>query len=388
MNTFLDNMKRHPVFILSLFDTGYYAARLLKKTGITIYGFDHDPNNPGFYSKHITSFVVPHPQADADKLLEILLNKRNEFSLKPILIAASENYLQFVHLKRTELENNFQFLLPDKDTLGKVINKSGQFEMAKKCGIDVPIFKTVHELSDLNDISGHIKYPVILKGTDQPKWKSKIKEKAFIALNKTDLQKIANQLFGADVPFIVQELISGEITNNFEYNALMMNGQIISQHVIQKIQQYPLGFGSACCVRTIEKKEVENLGLKFIKENQIEGFSNTEFKFDSSTEKYYFIETNARVWQQIELTSFRHENIVLSYYKQLTENHNLIKNNNCKKGLIWIDFPAYLLLLVRYRNKIKLGYFEFIKTIYKAKNFGLFNIFDLKPFLKDIRVIK
>ena len=45
-----------PVFILSLFDTGLYAARLLRKEDIKVYGFDHDPDNPGFYSKYITPF--------------------------------------------------------------------------------------------------------------------------------------------------------------------------------------------------------------------------------------------------------------------------------------------------------------------------------------------
>lgn len=387
MSAVLDIMK-HPVFILSLFDTGYYAARLLKKTGILIYGFDHNRNNPGFYSKHITSFLVPDPQVDADKLLEILISKRNEFSLKPILIAASESYLEFIRRKRTELEKIFLFILPAREILDKIIDKSGQFEMAIKCGIDVPIFKIVRKLSDLDKITDHMKYPLILKGVDQPKWKTKIKEKAFIALHKTDLQKTANELFGADVPFIVQELLSGEITNNFEYNALMMNGQILGQHVIQKIRQYPLVFGSACCVKTIENKEVEKIGSRFIKENRIEGFSNTEFKFDPITEKYYFIETNARVWQQIELTNCVSENFVLFYYRQLTENHNSIKKRYYKKGLIWIDLPAYLLLLVKYRNKIKLGYYEFLKTICKAKNYGLFNVLDLKPFLKDIRIIK
>jgi predicted ATP-grasp superfamily ATP-dependent carboligase len=131
---------RHPVFILSLFDTGLYAARLLKNTGITIYGFDYDSTNPGFYSKYITPFVAPHPQVDAKNLLEILITKRNKFNLKPVLIAATEEYLDFIYRHREELERNFLFLLPANEILGKIVKRSMQFELATKCAINIPSY--------------------------------------------------------------------------------------------------------------------------------------------------------------------------------------------------------------------------------------------------------
>ncbi len=291
-----------PVFILCLFDTGYYVARLLKKTGIIIYGFDLDHNNHGFYSKYIKSFLVPHPQKNSDKLFEFLLNKCREFDQKPILIPCSEDYLAFLNSYRDELQNYFLFILPESNILKKILDKSSQFEMAKRVSLDVPLYINISVQSDLEQIPDHFKYPLIIKGLDQVIWKNKVNEKAFLAQAKTDLFEIGNDLIKKNVPFIVQEQIRGEINENFEYNALMIDGKIIEQQVIQKIQQYPLDFGTACCIKTVDNKDVETMGAKFVTENGLTGFSNTEFKFDKTTNKYYFIETNARVWQQIELT--------------------------------------------------------------------------------------
>lgn len=378
----------HPVFILSLFDTGYYAARLLKKTGIPVYGFDHDPNNPGFYSKYVKATVIPHPQENEKKLLEILLKKRNEFSLKPVLIAASEIYLDFIRSKWTDLENEFLFLLPTKDILSRIINKSSQFEMAVKCGIDVPAYKAINSAQELKKESNTVEYPVVIKGIDQPLWKKIIKRKAFIAKNKFELIKIGEDLLNQQVSFIVQKIVAGDCKNNYEFNALVVNGKLIECNMNQKIRQYPLDFGSACCLQTVKKNQVEQLAKKYLLQNGIEGFSNTEFKFDRETGKYYFIEINARVWQQIELTKKIGQNFVLSYYNHLTNNeHQRITKTNSLTAR-WVDLPTDLLVFLRYRRKISLSLKQFAKSIIKASNLGLFSLSDIKPFLKSVHMIK
>ena len=381
-------IQKHPVFILSLFDTGYYAARLLKKTGIPIYGFDHVRDNPGFYSKYITATLVPHPQDDADKLLEILLEKRSEFSLKPVLIAASENYLEFILSKWAELQENFLFLLPDKETLGRIISKSSQLDMARQCELSVPAFRTVSHTEELEHACDVVEYPVVVKGIDQPLWKRKIRKKAFIAKNKSELLQIGENLLKQNVSFVVQKIVGGDCRNNYEFNALVVNGKIIERNLNQKLRQYPLDFGSACCLRTAKNDQVEQLATKFLLQNEIEGFSNTEFKFDEETGKYFFIETNARVWQQIELTKKRGQNFVSAYYDHLTNSDNPSRTGSCTPTARWVDLPTDLLVFLRYRRQINLSLLQFIKSLLTASNLGLFSISDIKPFLKAVHLIK
>ncbi|MDP2923542.1 MAG: hypothetical protein Q8O30_07500 [Candidatus Omnitrophota bacterium] len=375
---------KHPVFILSLFDTGLYAARLLRKTGTGIYGFDYDSTNPGFYSKYITPFVAPHPQVDAKKFLEILITKRNEFNLKPVLIAASEDYLDFIYRYREELERNFLFLLPANEILGKIIKRSAQFELTAKCAINVPLYKTVYNVYELKNVIETINYPVVIKGVEQALWKKTTKEKAIVAKNNDALLNAGESLLRQNISFIVQQIIPGDCSNNFEYNALMAKGVIIEQNINRKVRQYPVDFGTGCCVRAVDNKDVEALGSKFIKENQIEGFSNTEFKYDLNTGKYFFIETNARVWQQIELTSRNNQNYVVKYYNALTDNKIPLITKKSEANLRWVDLPTELLVFLRYRRQINLRFTEFIKSIFSASCLGLLSLKDFGPFLHTV----
>ena len=135
-----------------------------------------------------------------------------------------------------------------------------------------------------------------------------------------------------------------------------------------------------------DKKAIELLGTKFVESNSIEGLSNTEFKYEEATGKYYFIETNARVWQQIELPDGKHNNFASSYFNLLTKNI-LEHHKQSNLGLIWVDYPTLLLLFLRKRREIKLTFFQFLKISIFARNYGLLSLFDIKPFLKDLKII-
>ena len=378
----------NPVFILSLFDTGYYAARLLKNTGATILGFDHDSSNPGFFSSLINPFLVPHPQKEPEKLYSFLLSKRGDFKEKPILIPASELYLSFVQSFRSKLEKEFIFCIPSHDVLSKILNKSVQFELAKEASIAVPKYENVTTPEDLQNVPNKLNLPIIIKSLDQSLWKINVKEKAFLISNNTELLKTGSELLNRNVAFIAQELISGPITNNYEFNALMVNGKFIHSHIIRKIQQYPLGFGAACCIEVVKNEIIEKLGLQFIESNKIEGFSNTEFKYDSLTGNYYFIETNARVWQQIELTNKMGENIMESFYACMTKHTLPEKISIHKENILWIDLPAFLLLYKRYRQDAGLSFSTMFRTVISACNFGLLHLSDLKPFIYTVLIKK
>ena len=378
---------KHAVFILSIFDTGYYAARMLKKEAECIYGFDHDPDNPGFYSRHIKAYQVPHPQKDATRLYEILLEKRSECTVNPVLIASSEVYLDFMWQFRKKLEEYFLFLLPGQDVLGKILNKSNQFNIAADISLNVPRYRIIDNPADLNGITEFLHFPMIIKGVDQAKWKLKIKEKAFIVKDPDELSGVAEYLHGHKIIYILQELIEGGINNNFEFNALVENGKVIMYQVVQKLQQYPIGFGAACCLQTVDNKSIESLGIQFVEKNSINGLSNTEFKYEKESGKFYFIETNARVWQQIELANNAQESFILNYFNLLVHKP-MTASLKSRQGLVWVDFPTYLLLFLKYRHRINMTVFEFLKTILRAKRYGLFNIFDPKPFLKDLKLIR
>jgi predicted ATP-grasp superfamily ATP-dependent carboligase len=211
-----------------------------------------------------------------------------------------------------------------------------------------------------------------------------MKEKAAVAKNKDELLNAGENLLRQNISFIIQQIIPGDCSNNFEYNALMVKGVIMEHNVNRKVRQYPIDFGTGCCVWAVDNENVEAIGSRFVKENQIEGFSNTEFKYNLNTGKYFFIETNARVWQQIELTSKNNQNYVIKYYNALSNEKISIITKKTKANLRWVDLPTELLIFLRYRRQIKLKFTEFIKSIFSASCLGLLSLRDFGPFLNTV----
>jgi len=373
-----------PVFILSLFETGLFSAQLLGKNGIPVYGFDHISHNPGFFSKHIKATLVGDPINHRDALITILIHQSERFSTKPILIAASELYLNFIYEARETLEKYFIINLPSQETLQHIIIKSGQFDLARKFGINVPDYFVVNHPNDLEVVMhSSLHYPLIIKGDAQHKWKYAKLNKSYIVNNFTELRELSSALLLKGVSFIIQTTIPGPITNNYEYNALMLDGKIVESSLIHKIRQYPVPYGAATCVETCTNNEIEEMGRKFVIENGIEGFSNTEFKLDPRDGKYYFIETNVRVWLQIKLTESLGQNFLLSYYERQKKPYS--DNKKTIKTVKWVDPFGDLMYLLRVNSTFS-GLWGVITSYCNAVTFGLLNITDINPLLKTLKI--
>lgn len=379
-------MTKTPIVILGLFDTGLYVAQSVAKYNIPVYGFDYNLKNPGFFSRYIFSFQTAHPFDEPKKLLSQLIAKAKELPAKSILIPSSEDYLSFIAKNREELLLWYNFVIPEPEIIANILSKEGQFEMAIKSNLLVPDYYCINSLSDLTHyLNNYDNSTIIIKAKDQAIWKAKVNKKAFILSNYDDIQQTGHSLIEQRIAFIIQKIIDGECTNNYEFNALMLNGRIIESCVIQKIRQYPPGYGAACCIQTVNNTEIDELGRKFVTQNKIEGFSNTEFKLNMLNGKYYFIETNTRVWQQIRLTEYIGQNFIISYYNSLASENIQLKIKRNEIGIKWVDTFSDTLLWFRYLRKKDLGFGGYLMSLNKTKNFGLFNLKDMSPFLHEVK---
>lgn len=378
-------MTKTPVVILGLQDTGLYAAQALGRFNIPVYGFDYSTKNPGFYSRYINAFPCPHPFFEPGKLIDQLLGNTNEDHNGSILVPSTENFLEFCVKYSEELAKRFRFVIPEKEVLNCILNKSGQFRLAVDFGLPVPDHSEIITKKDIEDsLHKYFHKNVIIKALDQAVWKAKVNRKAFIPRNQQELTEICDSLTGKGISFIIQEIIDGDCTNNYEYNALIINGEIVESSVIQKLRQYPPGFGAACSIRTCVNDEIEKLGRQFVLQNRIEGFSNTEFKFNHSDGKFYFIETNARIWSQIRLSEYNGQNYLVQYYNKLSDTPVKYKPDRRNKQIKWIDFFSDSVLWWRFLRKNNTSFFSWVLSFSGTKNFGLLNLRDLRPFLHEI----
>lgn len=378
-------MNRTPVILLGLNETGLYAGQSLGRYKIPVTGFDHSIDSPGFFSRYITPIRGANPYFEPEKLLEQLLEHAGNTPARIVLIASTENYLDFLASYRKELSEKYSFIIPEQKIIESILDKAGQFSMASKCGIKVPAWSRITSEDDFrNFVWSHYWNHLILKAVDQAAWKAKIPKKAYITNTHEELNTAAGFLLGSGIHFIIQEIIDGDCTNNFEYNSLMVDGKIIESFVVQKIRQYPPGYGAACCIKSVNNNTVEELGSRFVRENRIEGFSNTEFKVNPLDNEYYFIETNSRIWSQIRLPEYCGKNFLMKYYNRLADEPVAYKTVISGKEIKWTDIFSDTVLWWRYLRKTGLNFRKWICSLSGTRDFGLLNIRDLRPFLHEL----
>lgn len=378
---------KNAVFILSLFDTGLATSWILNKYHIHVWGFDYKKNQPGFFSNSMKTFLSPNPEAKCKEFIKLLVSESKKLDLKPILIPASDEYVSFVNNNRNILKNHFLFLLPEYHLTKLLLNKKTQLEWAESNGLNVPKFLFFSQVDDLQNNIYEIKFPLFIKPDNVTLWKKYFKEKGFVVNTKTELKNKISMITKKGIKCIAQEIIQGDCINNFEvsvfYDGLKFDENVIT---IRKIRQYPLNYGFGCLIEKIRNKEIENIATKFVQDSNLLGFSNTEFKYDLITKKYYFIETNIRVWQQINITEIMGNNFALKYYNSLTGNQIQNRKRNNKSKIKWIapfyDFSISKRLI---KNK-KLSVINWLRSLYGIRANGIFSISDLRPFLERLKI--
>ncbi len=379
-------MTRVPVFILNLFDTGVYTARMLDKKKYEVIGFDSTLEKPGSRSNSLKAVKSPSV-SEGVQLAEFLIKYRNEYfnGSMPVLIPASDEFVRFISVNREKLKDHFKFLLPENSILNEILDKEKQLELVKSLGIKVPATYEITDIGSAEKIIPKLSFPVILKPGNAGEWKKFYTVKAIKVNSEKEFTLNVKAIIENGLKVIAQEIIPGDCLNNYEVSSYVStDGKICGLFTIKKIRQYPMEFGYGCLVETCSNKVVEELTEKFLKELNWKGFANLEFKFDLRTESYYFIEVNPRVWQQIELPyeagKINYPEIFMKDMAGLPIEDKFI----FKIGVKWIDLFSDMLSSISLIKKGKLSIKDWMNSIKNAKKFGLPSIKDPMPVLKDM----
>lgn len=370
---------KNPILLLGLFDTAISTAHCFRGQSIAIFGMDYKTEHLGFKSNQIKSIVIPNPSINEKEVLDYILSWITNQISKPVIIPTSDEFIQFCSKHSEILSEVSLFLLPNESSINIIIDRETQFKSVSNCGVFVP------ELLDIEKIkSENLKYPVAIKPANVNEWKRAMKNKGFLIGNEIEFEKALHEVRRAKVRFLVQKVIEGENANNFEVNSLYLPNGKIYQHSIQKIRQYPDKFGTATAIKVIENNFIEELSKKIIIEQGLFGFTNIEFKFNSDDEKYYYIETNARVWLQVDFSKKIGLNFPLIYYNYLVGNHSEPKLEIKSKG-VWVDFLPDLLFYMKYRKDKNIRLFNHFQSLIPIISTGLINIADPLPILVELK---
>jgi len=395
------NGQNPPVFVLSLFDTGLAVLRLLSKRGIWVEGFDHVAENAGFATRRATTHFVHEPEHASKGLLPLIARRVTTLKRgKAILIPASDYYVQWICDHADELARHAVWLLPPLPTTELILKKDSQMPLAAKAGLRVPWTLVLpHTLTDeaflelTAEVPCRCQYPLFLKPVTGHLWEKHFVGKGTLVGSDRELHRAFAATREAGIDTIVQEVIPGAPNQNYEVSYYAdRSGALRSLFVMRKVRQHPADFGTACYGITEgdaqKVRHLRHLIERWIACTGYRGIGNTEFKWDPRSNDFVYIETNPRVWQQVDLAASAGQNFPLMLYAEMTGLSTLQPSSGFKAGLCWSDPIRDAHALVRVDDtaigRIKGALWTWPLATLQARCRGAFQLGDVGPGLKTM----
>lgn len=382
---------KNPVFVLSLFDTGLAVLNSLAKRHVITKGFEHDPSLFNRFALKTPTSLCPSPMDNPDALVAYLIKEASAFTAKPVLFAASDLYVEFIARHEEQLKAYFLFTMPDKLVFNQTFTKSNQTAYAKDCGANVVYQLNIDTQKSSVVIPKALHYPFLMKPIQSNLWQScphYRNDKVIEIPNEKALNQYLLYFKKYRIDAICQEIIPGAVNNQFEVSHYVTQSKtIVGPFIMRKIRQFATDYGTGSAGISVKNKELEALSTALVKKMDLQGFVNTEFKWDPVAKKYVFIECNLRVWQQIDLANKCGLDFAWISYLDVTGQLNK-PINDYKEGITWIDpfMDAYSFLTLWGRGQLTLC--EWLKSLHNVRSRGIFSLGIINRLSKWVYIIK
>lgn len=328
---------RPPAVVLGLFDTGLAAVRCLSRADVTVFGFDSDPAEPGFRSRHGTHAVCPHPSREPERLVELLLERARPCAMPPVLYPTSDSFVRFVSEYRDRLAPRLRYVLPSSRAVAAGLDKRTQYLRAADAGMPVVPTCWPSALRDVVGAGETLSFPLVVKPAC-----GRVAEapfhgaKAVIARDADDLLRLFEPILACGGTALVQPFIDGPNTNHCKVCLYIgADGTPLASVCMRKIRQFPVDFGVGTLMESADEPELTLLALQFCRALAWRGPASIEFKQDARTGTWHFVELNPRLWQQHELAARCGVNFPLVQYADVTG--RVPPSARSRLGVRWID---------------------------------------------------
>jgi len=236
----------------------------------------------------------------------------------------------------------------------------------------------------LHQIKDEFDYPVYIKPYFSHLWRQEFPGhgKGIKVFTPHELVAWYETIFPTGIQAMVQSIILGPATNvqsvrvyvteGGEFNAVFTN---------RKIRQHPVEFGMATMAESFRSPELEELGLRFFRGINYQGFGYIEFKRDDRDGRLKVTDLNTRLGKANNLATDSGIDFPLIHYLDLA-GQTPAPRMTFTEGVRWLDGLEDFMSswqLIRAGELSPLGW---ARSWAGARSFATFALDDPKPFLK------
>jgi len=367
------------VFVLNMDANGLGVTRSLGWKGIKVVGVDYRKGIPGLRSRLARPLLTPDPVKEPEATVDLLMQEGANLSEKGVVMACSDAFVLLLSRYRRRLSEHFDFLVPPEDVVECVIDKRRQYALAERVGVPIPFTVFPRDLSELEASKDMLRYPSLIKPFQSHLWNRRFGNKGFIVKDFQDLEYRYSKVLESGLEAMVQCIVGTPGDDLFQVSAYLGKKDYTSPSFVwYKARQAPPSFGIASLGVSTHNREVEDLGLRFLRSIGYKGIGSVEFKFDPEDKIYRLIELNNRTWMQNVMCTVAGLNLPLIQYMDLTDQDCPLRGDYAD-GVRWWDAIADIDSFIRLMRRGELSLGDWIRSWLGSDCYAYFSLDDPMP---------
>jgi predicted ATP-grasp superfamily ATP-dependent carboligase len=228
--------------------------------------------------------------------LDALDAVRSGMRVTPVLFVLADAHCAFVAHHAERLRDSYRFVLPAASTMDRILDKRQQYAAALEAQVSVPETRYPESLQDVERLALALEYPVILKPCTAHIGRPQISNRKVVVVHaKKDLLSEYAACTASGARFMIQAIIPGGDDDLFWYSGFWdEHGRERAWLTVQKLRQYPPGFGDGCFQRTVDIPGLAQQSRRLLEAFQYRGLVTIEFKRNRATGELSLMEINPR----------------------------------------------------------------------------------------------
>lgn len=253
------------------------------------------PGDPARYSRRAAYVGWADPDAEADRLLAVLLRHAARQAEKPVLFFQSDPFTLFVGRHRAALAEAFRLRIADQTLLEDLVDKLRFRVLADRLGLPVPVSRVFDPVADWIE-DGPLPLPLLVKPASRDaRWAGlEPAGKAIRVDSEADLTALLPRLVHYGRPVLLQQLIPGPETRIESYHCYVDDrGETAAEFTGRKIRTRPVEFGRSTALTITDTDDVRRRGREVVARLGLPGVAKVDFKRDRDG-RLWLLEVNPR----------------------------------------------------------------------------------------------
>jgi D-aspartate ligase len=374
-----------PALVIGTDVSALNVVRSLGRRGIPVYVMGSNPRDYGSSSRY-ARFVFCENLYDEKTILSCLQDVGRNFATRMILYCTSDLHVTYVSQNRKLLHAFFEFVFPEHEVIGTLIDKKNFNDFAVRHGFPVPQTFFSDRPDDLEKLAPTIPYPCVAKPLFRTRyWSEHVSPlmKVIKAASPGELLERLAQIKAFDKSLVLQEWIpAGDEEVYFCLAYVSKQGTPLAAVAGRKLRQFPPLTGVTSMAESITHQELSELALAVLRTAGCTGLCSVEFKRDATSNAFKITEpTVGRVDLQEGLATAAGADLpYLAYLDAIDE--RLPPQTEYRPGVKWINEPFELNSFAASRTGEGRNAGSFFQHYRGYRSYALLAPDDLLPFVR------